>query len=391
MLSHLDALLAIDKTIDFVLIFVGLGAALALENHLASVATEKAYIETLARVHTEIALNKPLCNEYNDGIIAHSELAFDAADKANDGFSENIQGNSSIYEARPEKLQDKFFRTIHEDKFLNSVLLGELYHLYSIYDKLSNLYMEEEQLMFDLSDSYTSAYGKAFFGEEITIQDYMDFNIPYNKATKNMGRLQSDVMNAVATSTRMMNEIEHELAAHGVAIESARSIGDLYYLALNEMYRDSIQSEHWVDEGISRVEPLLNDKTNPHYEEYKSFAGRLFRVKCRLTMMKSDVAYWEEKSNVDQFEMHLNKFGKSGVYSMLYVLLGCEYWYEREDCEALGAFLDENWDPQFEWYEVQAMSSEFHLWRKCLNESLMKKLLEHPNISESSFAEPTLR
>ena len=65
-------------------------------------------------------MNKPRCSSYNDGVIAHSKLAFGSMDKASAGFQESIEGNSTIYDAHPEKLERKFFSTIKTDEFLNT-------------------------------------------------------------------------------------------------------------------------------------------------------------------------------------------------------------------------------------------------------------------------------
>ena len=389
--KHLDVLLAIDKSIDFILIFVGLAAALALENYIAQNALEQNYVETLARIHTEIALNKPRCSSYNDGVIAHSKLAFGSMDKASAGFQESIEGNSTIYDAHPEKLERKFFSTIKTDEFLNTVLLGELYHLYTVYDQMSTSFEQEEQFMFKLSDAYTNAYGRVFFGDQLRTEDYMAFNLAYNRATKNMGRLQWKVNDATSTSERLLNEIENELARYDVSIDDARSIGDLYYLAFNEMYRDSVKSEKWADEGIQRVLPLLTKVNDPLFNERKSLAGRLGRVKCELTLMKADSAYWSVDSNIDEFEEHLRMFEKSGVYRFLHLRLGCDYWYDRGKCAELNDFLIQHWDLGFERYEVQAINSQLPIWRDCLDEISKAKLMEHPNISAQSFDDPVVR
>ena len=85
-----------------------------------------------------------------------------------------------------------------------------------------------------------------------------------------MGRLQWKVNDATSTSERLLNEIENELARYDVSIDDARSIGDLYYLAFNEMYRDSVKSEKWADEGIQRVLPLITKVNDPLFNERKS-------------------------------------------------------------------------------------------------------------------------
>jgi len=389
--KHLDALLAIDKSIDFILIFVGLAAALGLENYIAQIALEQNYVDTLARIHTEIALNKPRCVSFNDGVLAHSELAFAAADYAAAGFQEPISGNSTIYDAHPEKLERKFFSTIKTDEFLNTVLLGEVYHLYAIYDHMSTSFEQEEQFMFTLSDAYTNARGRVYFGEELILEDYMPFNLAYNKATKNMGRVQWAATDAEATSVRLMLEIENELARYDITIDDARSIGDLYYLALNEMYRDSVKSEKWADEGIQRVMPLLSEVNDPLFNERKSLAGRLGRVKCELILKKADSAYWSVDSNIDEFESNLRMLEESGVYKFLHLNLGCDYWYSRGHCDELNAFLIQHWDLGFEPYEVQSIKPQLPTWRDCLDENTRAKLMEHPNIGAQSFEDPEER
>jgi len=389
--KHLDVLLAIDKSIDFILIFVGLAAALGLENYMAQKDLEKNYIETLARIHTEIALNKPRCASFNDGVIAHSTLAFESVDKARAGFQENINGNSTIYDNHPEKLERKFFSTIKTDAFLNTVLLGEVYHLYTIYDQMSTSFEQEEQIMFTLSDAYTNAYGRVIFGAELRPEDYMQYNLAYNKATKNMGRLQSFVVDAEATSDRLMLEIENELARYGITISEARSIGDLYYLALNEMNRDSVMSENWADEGIRKVLPLLAETNDPLFNERKSLAGRLGRLKCQHILRRADSTYWSNPLNVDEFESNLRLLEESGVYKFLHLRLGCDYWYSRGNCDELNAFLMQNWDLNFEQYEVRAITSQLPIWGDCLDENSKTTLLEHPNISAASFDDPIIR
>ena len=55
--NFLDSRLIIDKSIDFVLIFIGLLAALSFENYVENKKIERAYLDNLSRVHTEISNN----------------------------------------------------------------------------------------------------------------------------------------------------------------------------------------------------------------------------------------------------------------------------------------------------------------------------------------------
>tara|TARA_B100001175_G_C18911789_1_gene358153 strand:+ start:255 stop:479 length:225 start_codon:yes stop_codon:yes gene_type:complete len=55
---YFNSLLVIDKSIDFILIFVGLLAALGVESYQKSKEIESRYIDMLARTYDEIQINK---------------------------------------------------------------------------------------------------------------------------------------------------------------------------------------------------------------------------------------------------------------------------------------------------------------------------------------------
>ena len=116
--NFLDSRLIIDKSIDFVLIFIGLLAALSFENYIEKKNIEREYLDNLSRVHTEISNNINFTKVYERSTLAYFSICREIIFQTNQKEIKSYGGTLKIIDAEPKKYEDQTFRSIDQKKFI---------------------------------------------------------------------------------------------------------------------------------------------------------------------------------------------------------------------------------------------------------------------------------
>ena len=94
--KYFNSLLIIDKSIDLILIFVGLLAALGVESYQKSKKIEDVYVDILARSYDEIQLNNYKLHERDKSILGFLSITNDINDLASAGTYQYYDGINEL-------------------------------------------------------------------------------------------------------------------------------------------------------------------------------------------------------------------------------------------------------------------------------------------------------
>ena len=117
--NYLDALLFVDKSIDLILVFVGLLAALMVENYLLQKENESKYVTYLTRIHTEMITNEGHSKSYENSVLEYFDIAQDLKNLVSKGAKESYDGINKIIETKNAPFELKAFKSLSPDDFLN--------------------------------------------------------------------------------------------------------------------------------------------------------------------------------------------------------------------------------------------------------------------------------
>jgi hypothetical protein len=403
--KKLDWLLVTDKLIDLVLIFVGLAAALALENSIENKNKTENYLNYLTKIHTEISINESCNDSHNNAIKDYFELLMDANEKIAAGVTETINGTDVLASSTPNAFHYTSFRGIESSNFLNKGLYSELLNLYTHYESMSDFVSSQEEILNLVVDDYLSMYSRNLWGYEIHVEDYIRFNASFHRLTRSMGNGQDKWKNIKFTGRRVLSSIEMELNNYGLSIEESRDYKDYYWLSFDNMYVNNALSKSYALQGIQNLEEKMKDTTNIKYPEFLSYFGRLNRNLCGVMLYGGEaiaaiqtvrdengnenhsgdfgtILDWGENDEIiEEFNSYLSDFMMSGVYRAVAFQMGCDYFTFTSDCEGFKDFFKENWINNFEIHEIDLIIKNLHIY-DCFDDTLKDIMLESPEITE---------
>lgn len=389
-LRHFDGLLAIDKSIDFVLIFVGLLAALALENRIEKTRLDQEYISLLSRIHTEVLVNQPKIETYNKTVLAYFDLLQDQQEKVQDGHQESIAGNSTIFKNRPDPIQTSVYSAIHRDEFQNGALLSEIIHLYELYERLETEARDNEISMFDMADAYSMSYGRVAYGYDIEIDDFVEWNLSKLRVQQNLVNVQESASNAHVSADRIAIAIENELSKFQVGIMDVRTPADYYWLSMANLYVDAEESMRLADLGIYKVNSLITDKYSINYKESLSIFGRLHNVKLWLIRYKAvgESDYWNFPNHCAEFEELLDRMEFSGIYPVSHFEYKGYYLSSSNKCDELNTHVMSKLDMAWDESEMLSLVKDLPYWVSCLTKQSQEHVTSHPHVPANAFEKP---
>ena len=181
---YFNSLLVIDKSVDLILIFVGLVAALGFESLQESKEIESRYIDMVARIHDEIKINKYLLEDTNRSTAGYFDITREINQLVATASFEKYDGVNKMIELENSEFQIKVYQSIIADEFLNKTLYSEVLHLY---DLLSRYTAEKDATKINLTEYYYTYYRmfvKNQFQNNYLIEEYIDINYLYNLITK---------------------------------------------------------------------------------------------------------------------------------------------------------------------------------------------------------------
>ena len=325
--NFLDSRLIIDKSIDFVLIFIGLLAALSFENYVENKKIERAYLDNLSRVHTEISNNINFTKVYEKSTETYLSICKEIINQANQTNIKSYGGTFKIIDAEPKKYENQSFRSLDQKKFINNRLLSELLHVYSMQDDLSDKFNNVKESLIKLNYSYFDLYANNALGNSgSNIPQYVAINYEYSSVTKHLPQIQLLLLDIIVTSERVLLTIENELKKYNTNIDLARSYADYYWLSYNKISTKEYDlTIDFAEKGLKRIA-----LKNPSQEE-KSYKGRLHR----------NIAWaYNEMENLDTLNLinndsiilfHLQEWEKCNVYLDQCLIEICDYYHRIND------------------------------------------------------------
>ena len=222
--KYFDSFLIIDKSIDFILIFVGLLAALGFENYVEKKTNENQYINNLTRIHTEITNNLNFADGYLDSTNEFFKITDDLMNlTTKKGASESYDGIFKIIDSEPTPFEQKNFKSLSQNDFINNSLFSDIFHVYSLYDKIETQIEIPKKSLNEYYFNYFSIYSKNIYNSNEILQNYVDLNYLYSVTLKNLPRIQLNIDDVKGTSNRILKAIENELFSYGSDIKSSRT------------------------------------------------------------------------------------------------------------------------------------------------------------------------
>ena len=325
--NFLDSRLIIDKSIDFVLIFIGLLAALSFENYIENKNIEREYLDNLSRVHTEISNNINFTKVYEKSTLTYFSICREIINQTNQNEIKSYGGTFKIIDAEPKKYEDQTFRSLDQKKFINNRLLSELLHVYSKKDDLSDKFNNVKESLIKLNYSFFDLYANSALGNSSSnIPQYVAINYEYISVTKHVPEIQQLLLDIRGTSERVLVAIENELKKYNTNIDSARSYADYYWLSYNNI--DTKEYDETIDFAKKGLKRIVSKKLS---QEEKSYKGRLHR----------NIAWaYDEKENLDTLNLinndsiilfHLQEWEKCNIYLDQCLIEICDYYHRIND------------------------------------------------------------
>jgi len=334
--NFFSSLLIIDKSVDLLLIFIGLFAALQFDSYLKLKQSEELYKNSLTKIHTEISVNKILLKDYANSIERSTAIIWELDSLGKLGFKDTYSGILNINDIKVTQLNDRSFKALSENNFLNKNLYSDIKKLYNNYDKL-------EQGWDTLSNNLQKNY-KAYF--DIYATQQLVSYAPDDKAQEVVNNFVVDIANfygfgssvlkqdywpnlhiqsANTVGDDLLDKIEAELGLYKVSLNEYRSYDDYYWLSYyslqNEDYKTSLE---YAFQGIS-----ILDKVNKDDYEFKSFSGRLNRnvvFGINNLIENKDTKY--KRNEILPF---LKEWYDSGIYRESCIIEYLDFYYNDND------------------------------------------------------------
>lgn len=124
--KYFGSLLIIDKSLDLLLLFVGLFAAIQVDSYIKQKKTEEAYKNSLTKIFTEISVNKITLKDYSNSLDGSENVIWDLDSLGKLGFNNTYEGIRNISSLEVMDLRDNTFKVLDEKNFLNKNLLRDI-------------------------------------------------------------------------------------------------------------------------------------------------------------------------------------------------------------------------------------------------------------------------
>lgn len=377
--KYFDKYLIVDKSVDFILIFVGLLAALGFENYLEQKSLEKRYISNLTMLHTEITNNLTYTEGYLKSTQDYFKISSEIEELIANGATESYNGIFSIIDSENKQFEQKNFKSQNQNEFINKSLYSEIFHIYNVYDDIQHLIKIPKKSLNDLYFSYFNIYAKKSFNNtENLTQNYIDLNYQWNVTTKNLPRIQANITDAKATSKRVLEEIENELFSYNITIDLSRTYSDYYWLSYNSLNSNKPKDAYnYALKGSDLLKNLINDgSNNEKLPEYLSYYGRTQKNIIEANRVLKEVVKDSFHLKLDIIP-NLRVWENTNVYKELCYVYFCDYYFdsqnEDEFYEYLNKIITEN-------EEYLILPTYIGRWKKYANTDRMNSILSKSNI-----------
>ena len=333
--KFLDSRLIIDKSIDFVLIFIGLLAALSVENYLEKKKQEKEYISNLISLHSELETNL-LLNEGNiEATLIYFNIWEDVSEFVFNSDFKKYDGIMNIYDSEPLKYENKTYLSLNKSLFINRELLADIIHVYDLKSEVSSSLDELTIALEDFYETYFDLRFKTLYANsEDVVNPYSDFNFNRNRFEKLFFlKVDPNLKNLEGTGNRILTSIQHELEKYNIDINESKGYSNYYWLANTsyELEKYDISLEY-AKKGLEKIKQEKSIKEMENDE--KSYYGRLHMqiVNNYWSLYRKDSL---DFSTIDSLMSNsLVEWNDAGVYDFLCAINYMSYYYEKRDYES---------------------------------------------------------
>jgi len=324
--KYFNSLLIIDKSIDLILIFVGLLAALGVESYQKSKKIEDDYVNILARSYDEIQLNNYKLHERDKSILGFLSITNDINDLASAGTYQYYDGINKLILLENSPFEIKVYQSISSDGFLNKTLYSEVLHLYDLLSQYASEMDNTRDKLKKYNYNYYRLFVKSIYKNSYLIQEYIDQNYFYNSITKSIPSLQNLSLDIEMTSERVLKSIKDELNKYETELSEKRGLSDYLSLAYEAnfatQYEDAI---YYSNEGLELINNSKNDTIENNSFEIDTYFGRfnkqLFHSKA-LSFIED-----ETKFSKEDIMMNLELWYNSGWLNESSYIAFLDYYY----------------------------------------------------------------
>ena len=339
--DFLNSRLIIDKAVDFFLIFIGLLAALSVENYLENQNQEKKYISSLISLHSELETNLLLNDGNNEIKLKYIKIWEDVGEFASNNDFQSYSGLKNIYESKPLEYENKTYLSLDQNAFINRDLLSDIIHMYEINKEVSNSIQDLTISLENLYKMYSELRFKVLYANsEDVINPYSNFNFNFNSFEKLLFiKVEPELKDLEVTGKRILTSIEHELERYNIDIDESKSYSNYYWLA-NTSYKlkKNDLSIEFAKKGLKKIKNTISSMGN----DQKSYYGRL-----HMHLVEN---YWILYDNSDSLDFNsfdsliynsLLEWEKSNTYNFSCEINYIHYYYENKNYEKFKFHLKE--------------------------------------------------
>ena len=339
--DFLNSRLIIDKAVDFFLIFIGLLAALSVENYIENQNQEKKYISSLISLHSELETNLLLNDGNNEIKLKYIKIWEDVGQFASNNDFQSYSGLKNIYESEPLEYENKTYLSLDQNAFINRDLLSDIIHMYAINKEVSNSIKDLTISLENLYKMYSELRFKVLYANsEDVINPYSNFNFNFNSFEKLLFiKVEPELKDLEVTGKRILTSIEHELERYNIDIDESKSYSNYYWLA-NTSYKlkKNDLSIEFAKKGLKKLGNTISLMGN----DQKSYYGRL-----HMHLVEN---YWILYNNSDSLDFNsfdsliynsLLEWEKSNTYNFSCEINYIHYYFENKNYEKFKFHLEE--------------------------------------------------
>jgi hypothetical protein len=339
--DFLNSRLIIDKAVDFFLIFIGLLAALSVENYIENQNQEKKYISSLISLHSELETNLLLNDGNNEIKLKYIKIWEDVGEFASNNDFQSYSGLKNIYESEPLEYENKTYLSLDQNAFINRDLLSDIIHMYAINKEVSNSIKDLTISLENLYKMYSELRFKVLYANsEDVINPYSNFNFNFNSFEKLLFiKVEPELKDLEVTGKRILTSIEHELERYNIDIDESKSYSNYYWLA-NTSYKlkKNDLSIEFAKKGLKKLGNTISLMGN----DQKSYYGRL-----HMHLVEN---YWILYNNSDSLDFNsfdsliynsLLEWEKSNTYNFSCEINYIHYYFENKNYEKFKFHLEE--------------------------------------------------
>ena len=312
--KYFDNFLIIDKSVDFILIFIGLLAALTFENYINDKKAKDDYITYLSRIHVELLTFQPQLEDYKKTFKDYESLNTQMLENIRSQKYRDLNGYNKIEEFQPRNLSTDIFRSMKNEFFLNHNLYSELYSFYLKIDEIMNLSKLKKERIQELYSIYFQMKLKQGISRDVN-DLIIQFNDKYSQQRSIMISNEISVVNTILK--KLIRQIEAEVKSFDKNIDEFKTYEDFLTLSTSFYLSNKNLSINYAEKGLEILSEKMKDTLDSEYDTYKIYNGQFHNNlalainTAKLNGENLDVKYLEKDILNNLIEWEKSDFNKT--------------------------------------------------------------------------------